>query len=476
MKLILAVVCQPSRIVFILERLDRAFTEILNGKDFLNQSAQLPASTQDHHNSDGGTQEDYVGSAASPISLPPHRRRKGAFSNNRSPAEPSTPTPVPLKRKLFETMKILCIDIGATRTKFMYRHGSQSLLLPPADSKALWQPPQNHKLLNPRGDDSLRLRLAALLLNSSLPVGLHELDCVVFSVPGTVEIPEDGEEATTVRNMPNFSQEFRGFDFKLAFGPLFPQAKLHAVPDNLAAAFGVAWKFPAMACGLVLVLGTAPAVATFFRSSKKTKNIELAIWQSWAWFTKINLSDPYGYCGGLKIRPDGQTIELKDKKAYKIPHPKARIRFALDAATWQRLRGTLPDFPAELQGNLSESEAEEIWVARAQSAVDALALRFHQVYGRPEIVVILGGHGLRCGKKIQCAKYNDPDIGQTATITVPVMVPESDDDQQRMHLGGLAQVAAHKRAHVFAPGPDPLARGWTRGGEIYLWVRRNEIL
>ena len=26
-----------------------------------------------------------------------------------------------------------------------------------------------------------------------------------------------------------------------------------------------------------------------------------------------------------------------------------------------------------------------------------------------------------------------------------------------------------KLKHVAAPGQDPLARGWTRGGEIYLW-------
>lgn len=30
----------------------------------------------------------------------------------------------PLKRRLFESLRILCIDIGGTRTKFMYQHGS----------------------------------------------------------------------------------------------------------------------------------------------------------------------------------------------------------------------------------------------------------------------------------------------------------------------------------------------------------------
>ena len=473
MRLSVTLITHPSSCIVVLEMLDRSITDIINGNDILSQTTRLNfTATDSHHNSDGIANEDYVGSGASPLSMPPHRKKKAAISNPRSPAEPSTP--VPLKRRLFESLKILCIDIGATRTKFMYRHGSQSILLPPADSKALWLP--SLKPLNPRGDEHLRMRIAAVLLQASLPVGLHELDSVVFSVPGTVEIPEDDAEATTVRNMPSFSPEFRGFDFKLAFGPLFPQAKLHAVPDNLAAAFGVAWKFPKTACGLVLVLGTAPAVATFYRSPHKSKNIELAIWQSWAWFTKINLSDKFGYCGGLKVKPDGRAIELKEKSAFKIPHPKARIRFALDAATWQRLCGKLNDFPENLQGNLDEAAATEVWVARAQAAVDALALRFHQVYGPPEVVVILGGHGLRCHGRITTAHYTDPEINRPTTVQVPVIVPENDEDQQRMHLGGLAQVAAHKRAHVMAPGPDPLARGWTRGGEIYLWARRTEVL
>ena len=43
-------------------------------------------------------------------------------------------------------------------------------------------------------------------------------------------------------------------------------------------------------------------------------------------------------------------------------------------------------------------------------------------------------------------------------------------------MKGLAQAANYRISQVYAHGPDPLARGWTRGGEIYLWVRRREIL
>ena len=115
-------------------------------------------------------------------------------------------------------------------------------------------------------------------------------------------------------------------------------AKVSAVADNLAAALGVACQQPQLRSVLVVVLGTAPAVATLFRDPhKKGKYIETAIWQSWVWFTKVKLDDPHGYVGGLKVTSDG--VQLKHTAAAKIPHHQARIRFALDDATWRRLRG-----------------------------------------------------------------------------------------------------------------------------------------
>ena len=70
---------------------------------------------------------------------------------------------------------------------------------------------------------------------------------------------------------------------------------------------------------LVLILGTAPAVATLFRDpSGKGKFIEAALWQSWVWFTKVPLDDPHGYCGGLRVTSDG--VKLKPSTAAKIPH------------------------------------------------------------------------------------------------------------------------------------------------------------
>jgi hypothetical protein len=61
----------------------------------------------------------------------------------------------------------------------------------------------------------------------------------------------------------------------------------------------------------------------------------------------MKLDDPYGYVGGLKVTPDG--CHVKPTSAAKIPHHQSRIRFALDDATWQRLRGTCPHLPAATQ-------------------------------------------------------------------------------------------------------------------------------
>eukprot|EP00964_Phaeocystis_antarctica_P097079 scaffold63264_cov45-Phaeocystis_antarctica.AAC.1 len=40
-------------------------------------------------------------------------------------------------------------------------------------------------------------------------------------------------------------------------------------------------------------------------------------------------------------------------------------------------------------------------------------------------------------------------------------------------MSGLVYASCFKLKHVAAPGQDPLARGWTRGGEIYLWVPKG---
>ena len=48
-----------------------------------------------------------------------------------------------------------------------------------------------------------------------------------------------------------------------------------------------------------------------------------------------------------------------------------------------------------------------------------------------------------------------------------------DATQQLVHMSGLVYASCFKLKHVAAPGQDPLARGWTRGGEIYLWVPKG---
>ena len=40
-------------------------------------------------------------------------------------------------------------------------------------------------------------------------------------------------------------------------------------------------------------------------------------------------------------------------------------------------------------------------------------------------------------------------------------------------MSGLLYSNHFKLKQVYAPGQDPLARGWTRGGEIYLWTSKD---
>ena len=56
---------------------------------------------------------------------------------------------------------------------------------------------------------------------------------------------------------------------------------------------------------------------------------------------------------------------------------------------------------------------------------------------------------------------------------MPVTVYPDDATQQLVHMSGLVYASCFKLKHVAAPGQDPLARGWTRGGEIYLWVPKG---
>jgi hypothetical protein len=389
-----------------------------------------------------------------------------------------------IKRRLFESMHILTIDIGATRTKFMYQFGSTNRLLTTLDSRDLWVCPEGTTSL--QASKLFRRRLGNHLEKEEIPIDLTCIDAVIFSVPGTVDLTgEDEEDMCVVRNMPSLSPSLKGFNFKRGFADVFPNAKIYAVADNMAAAMGVASSttFRNTKCGLVLVLGTAPAVATFFRAphvdeeKKKfpSKTVELAIWQSWVWFTKIPLTDRFGYCGGLQTDEKG-GFKLRATTEYKIPHSKARIRFAIDSLTWKRLRGRLDWLSRDLQGHLSKEEARDVWSGRVQASVDALCLKFHQVYGKPDIVVLLGGNALKCTNRISVAKYTDPDFSRSEPLQVPIYVPSSDEEQQLIHMRGLAQAANYKISQVHAHGPDPLARGWTRGGEIYLWVKRRDIL
>ena len=221
--------------------------------------------------------------------------------------------------------RVLAIDVGGTRTKFLLVSGGLSRRLPPKPTAALWQ---NAAL---EGADKFEPHSAPARIRDYLRernVDMSQLQRLVFSVPGTVDLEarRDPAGASVIKKTPSLSPKFAGFDFKEAFREVAPLAKVSALPDNLAAALGVACQRRSLRSALVIVLGTAPAVATLFRDpSGKGKYIETGIWQSWVWFTKVKLADPYGYCGGLRVTATG--VDLKPPTTAKIPHHQARIRF-----------------------------------------------------------------------------------------------------------------------------------------------------
>mmetsp|Transcript_322 Transcript_322/g.488 ORF Transcript_322/g.488 Transcript_322/m.488 type:complete len:547 (-) Transcript_322:176-1816(-) len=399
-----------------------------------------------------------------------------------------------------EPQNIVSIDIGGTRTKFLVARqwsdvqsaGKDSLdhavedshmmkLLPPLNSSQLWEERDVGSVMDSDAEsdmvafntDRVAERIKSHLQNYQVDV--KKVHRVIFSVPGTVELAGVyRDRLTVVKNMPSFSKKFRGLDFQKTFGSTFPLSKISAVSDNMGAALGAACLSPEVKSGLVLVLGTAPAVATFFKDpSGKNKYIETGIWQSWVWFSKIPLDDPYGYCGGIKIEKDTGKITVKPPSAYKIPHRQARIRFALDNNTWLRFMGRNPHLDRKLQKSLGMEEATNAWAKRLQSSLNKLAEKFHDIYGPPEVVYVLGGNATRCHGMVTTATYTTTD--NSMSVRVPVKIPKEDRRQQIMHMAGLVYSTQFKVKQVFAPGQDPLARGWTRGGEICMWVKRKEF-
>ena len=415
---------------------------------------------------DPGVLSDEFGSA-----LGASTTAAGGRSNGRKqqPAQPAAASSSSARGGAPRESSVLVVDVGGTRTKFLLVEATRCTRLPPAPTALIWQ----NALLS--GPDKFEPASAPRRMRDYLHgcgVDMESIGRLAFSVPGTVDLAER-TTSSVVKNTPSMSPKFRGFDFKEAFRDVCPTAKVAAVADNLAAALGVACQHPHLRSALVLVLGTAPAVATVFRDpSGKGKYIETAIWQSWVWFTKVKLDDPYGYCGGLKVTREGVT--LKPSTAAKIPHHQARIRFALDDATWRRLRGCCEELPEEMQAHLTEAEATRVWCRRLQAALGVLAERFHSIYGPPQEVHVLGGNASRCHGRVTAARYLVPDAmnGQLAR-EVPVIIPPDDEAQQLLHMSGLVYASCFKLKQVTAPGQDPLARGWTRGGEIYLWVAKG---
>ncbi|CAD7956922.1 unnamed protein product [Amoebophrya sp. A25] len=363
----------------------------------------------------------------------------------------------------------LAVDIGAARTKFKFvdNNTEEVCHVPKVNSQDIWE----------TREPAIGLRE---YLTQRIPgEQLAGIDRIIFSVPGTIDIQQavHAEELTVVKNMPSFQSNFRGFDFKARFRPFFPGTKVSACCDNLAAAIGCAAKYPNVSQGLVVVLGTAPAVSTFNR--KGNDGLETGIWQSWVWFTKIALKDRYGYAGGVKVLDNGKRIVTNPPDFVKMPHKQSRIRFALDNRTWLRFQGKEPTLPAAQQGTLTAQEATKVWVERLRAALRALAIKFHQYYGPPDAIFVLGGNSLQVHGLIEEVKYDNPenfdmhDTPENKKTYVPVFTCGTDAEQQDTTMIGLLQSSRFKVKQVYSAGSDPLDRGWTRGGEIYHWVLRS---
>ena len=160
---------------------------------------------------------------------------------------------------------VLAVDVGGTRTKFLLVEGDKCKRLPPAPTARIWQ---NAELSGP---DKFEPATAPLRMRTYLRecgVSMERIGRLAFSIPGTVDLAER-TTSSVVKNTPSMSPKFRGFDFKLAFRDVCPTAKVSATADNLAAALGVACQQPELRSALVVVLGTAPAVATLFRDPHK---------------------------------------------------------------------------------------------------------------------------------------------------------------------------------------------------------------
>lgn len=224
---------------------------------------------------------------------------------------------------------VLAVDVGASRTKFLLVNASGCVRLDPLPTADIWQD------VGLEGEDKFEPSAAPPRVKAYLAargIDASRIGRFAFSVPGTTSIDPDrldgylSDNVSVIKNTPSMSPRFRGFDFKEAFREVAPAAKVSAVADNLAAALGVACQNPSLRSALVLVLGTAPAVATIFRDpSGKGKYIETAIWQvrdrGYTW----SLGEPFFYLhGGHSAAVVGLVLQDQARRPARLLRRAAR--------------------------------------------------------------------------------------------------------------------------------------------------------
>lgn len=350
----------------------------------------------------------------------------------------------------------LCVDFGATRTKFLLAVGDRAWVLEAAGSAALWGDP----LHAPE-------RLTGYVqhqLSSFYGCQLSSVHNLVICTPGMPEISPDWEATGfhTVTKLPSVltGTEFDEYDFQDHFAqePVFASARITIVWDGLAAILGAREKYGG-ASGLVMTLGTAPSAGSFVERDDGT--FEVGAFQSWIWFEAIDLADGLGpfktlYRGDAPLHADAerlaQAINSGDeltvgpyKSEPNSSSARSFIRFALDNESWTRL----------VARDARRKGAKRLWAARVTSAVHALLGRFRAHYGHlPDAVYLLGGNSQNC-KNV------------AFRLPVPVRIPENDDAVQYVHtLGGKCWLSL-KVLQIENLGTDVLKRGWTSGGQIW---------
>eukprot|EP00667_Euglena_gracilis_P005479 EG_transcript_5510 len=348
---------------------------------------------------------------------------------------------------------MLCVDFGATRTKFLFSFSDKLWVLEAASSTAIWCEPA---LAAERLMDYVQHQLT-----SYYSVHVRSIGTLAICTPGMPRIADDWQRTGfhVVNKLPSLltGVEYDGFDFQQQFSKhaLFADAAITVVWDGLAAVLGARKKYGGRS-GLVLTLGTSPSAGAFVLRDGEV--LEVGAFQNWVWFESIEVTDSVGavktlFGSGIPLHDHPEKLREVLQEGHPVevgPHPdqarrRAFIRFALDNDSWGRI----------IECNTRRKLAKRIWSMRVTAAINALLDRFSEQYHMlPDAVYLLGGNSQSCKRY----PFRTP---------VPVRIPDNDDAVQYIHTIGGKHWTSLEVLHIENVGRDVLQRGWTSGGQIW---------